>query len=353
MPQMPFECLRAEQQLPPSSRPPTLKKGGNMKRQLHKSSVSAVAACALVCSTVASAAEYPGRPIRLIVPFASGSATDTSARIYATELTALLGQQVVPDNRAGAGGSIGMQLLAKAAPDGYTLAYAGAGPLSVNRSITPNLPYDVDKEIQPVSQGMDAPLMLAVSPTLPTKNVKELIALAKAKPGQLSSGSAGVGTIGHLASEYFAILSGANITHVPYKGGAQAAIDVMSGYVQIIFDPINGVSPQVKSGRLRGLAVTGMRRAKAFPEIPTVAQSGLPGYEVTTWGGIIVPMGTPRAIVARLSSEMQKAAKSSTVIERYAVLGAEPLAGTPEQFADLIRRDYAKWADVVKRAKIQ
>ncbi len=315
--------------------------------------VIAVLACTGAMSAMAAAASYPTRPIRLIVPFASGSATDTSARIYAQELSGQLGQQVVADNRAGGGGTIGMQLLAKAPPDGYTIAYAGAGPLAVNRSITPNLPYDVDKEIQPVSQGMDAPLMLAIWPALPVKTVKDLIALAKAKPGQLTSGSAGVGTIGHLASEYFAIMAGTSITHVPYKGGAQAAIDVMSGNLQLMFDPINGVSVHVKSGRLRGLAVTGSRRAKAFTDIPTIAESGLPGYDVTTWGGIIAPMGTPAAIVARLSAEMQKAAKSTAVIERYAVLGAEPLAGTPQQFADLIRRDFAKWADVVKRANIQ
>jgi tripartite-type tricarboxylate transporter receptor subunit TctC len=326
-----------------------------MTRTATKPLVAAIAlvACSAGLAATTIAAEYPSRPIRLIIPFASGSATDTSARIYAVELSGQLGQQVVPDNRAGAGGSIGMQLLARAAPDGYTLAYAGAGPLAVNRSITPDLPYDVDKEIQPISQAMDAPLMLAISPTLPVKSIKDLVALAKARPGQLSSGSAGVGTIGHLASEYFAIKTGTNIVHVPYKGGAQAAIDVMAGNVQLMFDPINGVSVHVISGRLRGLAVTGLKRAKAFPAVPTVAESGVPGYDVTTWGGVIAPMGISKAMVGRLNAEMQKAAKSPTVIERYAPLGAEPLAGTPEQFADLIRRDTAKWADVVKRAKIQ
>lgn len=307
---------------------------------------------ATVLAGTAAAAEYPERPVRLIIPFASGSATDTSARLYAVELSKQMGQQVVPDNRPGAGGAIGMQQLAKSAADGYTIGYAGAGPLAINRSVTPNLPYDVDKDFQFISQAVDAPLMLAVSPTLPVKTVKDLIALAKAKPGQLTYGSAGTGTIGHLAGEYFGMRSGANILHVAYKGGAQAAIDVMSGNVQLIFDPINGVSPNVKSGRLRGLAVTGLTRAKAFPEIPTVAESGVPGFEVTTWGGIIAPAGTPQAIVTRLNAEMQKAAKSSFVNERYAALGAEPLAGTPEQFAALVRKETAKWAEVVKRAKL-
>jgi len=301
----------------------------------------------------AFAQQYPERTIRMIVPFAAGSATDTSARLYATELSKQLGQQVVPDNRAGAGGTLGMQMLVKAPADGYTIAYAGAGPLAINRSITPNLPYDVEKEVQAISQAVSAPLMLAVSPTLPVKNVKELIALAKRRPGQLANGSAGTGTVGHLAGEYFKMLSGTQILHVPYKGGAQAATDVMGGQVQLMFDPASGVAPQVRAGRLRGLGVTGTTRAKAFPEIPTIAESGLPGYEVTTWGGIIAPAGTPRAIITRLNEEVQKAARAPTLIERYAALGADPVTSTPEQFTQYIRQEHLKWAKVVKVAKIE
>lgn len=300
----------------------------------------------------ATAQQYPERPIRMIVPFAAGSATDTSARLYAAELSKQLGQQVIPDNRPGAGGAIGMQFLAKAAPDGYTIAYAGAGPLAINRSISANLPYDVEKEIQAVSQAVSAPLMLAVSPTLPVKSVKELIALAKARPGQLSNGSAGTGTVGHLAGEYFKSMSGIDILHVPYKGGAQAATDVMSGFVQLMFDPASGVAPQVRSGRLRGLAVTGPTRAKAFPDLPTIAEAGVPGYEVTTWGGVIAPAGTPRPIVVKLSEEVGKAAKAPTLVERYAALGADPVTSTPEAFTAFIRNEYLKWAKVVKFAKI-
>jgi len=300
--------------------------------------------------TVPAAAEYPDRLIRLIVPFASGSATDISARIYAAELAKQLSQQVVADNRPGAGGAIGMQLIAQAKPDGYTIGYAGAGPLSINVSVTPNLPYNVAKDFQPISQGVQAPLMLACSVTLPVKNVKDLVNLAKSKPGELSNASAGTGTIGYLAGEYFKIKTNTRILHIPYKGGAQAALDVITGNVQLIFDPINGVSPHIKSGKLRGLAVTGLQRVAAFPDLPTVADSGVPGYEVTTWGGIIAPAGVPKAIVTRLNAEMQKAAKSQTVNERYAPLGSTPIAGTPEQFAELIRIDTAKWADVVKRS---
>jgi tripartite-type tricarboxylate transporter receptor subunit TctC len=285
----------------------------------------------------------------MIVPFASGSSTDTSARLYAAELSKQIGQQVIPDNRAGAGGAIGMQALVKSAPDGYTIAYAGPGPLAINRSVTPNLPYDVEKEVQAISLAVNSPLFLAVSPTLPVKSVKELIALAKAKPGQLANGSAGTGTVGHLAGEYFKMLSGTDILHVPYKGGAQAATDAMSGFVQILFDPASSVAPYISSGRLRGLAVTGTKRSKAFPELPTVADAGVPGYEVTTWGGIIAPAAVPRAIVTRLSEEMQKAARSAFVTERYAPLGVDPAASTPEEFTALIRREYTKWATVVKR----
>ncbi len=308
-----------------------------------------IALLATVIGGAAMAADYPGRPVRLIVPFASGSATDTSARIYANELSKQMGQQVVADNRPGAGGAIGMQLLAKAAPDGYTIAYAGPGPLAINRSVTPNLPYDVEKDFQPISQAVTAPIMLAVSPTLPVKTVKDLIALAKSRPDDMSNGSAGTGTIGHLAGEYFKMKSGTRILHVPYKGGGQAAIDVMSGQVQLMFDPINGVSPHVRSGKLRGLAVTSLNRAKAFPAIPTVAES-IKDFEVTTWGGILAPAGIPKPALIRLSAEMQKAVKSPTVIERYAVLGADPIASTPEQFTALIRSETAKWAEVVKRA---
>lgn len=321
--------------------------------------VSIARSCTVLCllAPVAMPAiaqtAYPERAVRLIVPFAAGSATDSSARIFGMQMASQLGQQVIIDNRAGAGGAIGMQALVKAAPDGYTIAYAGAGPLAISRSMTANLPYDVDKEVQAISQAISSPLLLAVSPTLPVKNVRELIALAKSRPGQLANGSAGNGTVGHLAGEYFKGMSKTDILHVPYKGGAQAATDAMSGFVQILFDPTSSLSPHVTSGRLRGLAVTGSKRIKPFPNLPTVAESGLPGYEVTTWGGIIGPVGIPRNIVTRLSDEVLKASKSSTVIERFAALGSDPLGSTPEQFTDFIRKEYLKWAEVIKRAGLK
>ncbi len=294
--------------------------------------------------------DFPNRPVRLIVPFATGSATDSSARIFGAQLAQQFGQQIIYDNRAGAGGAIGMQALVKAAPDGYTIAYAGAGPLAINRSITPNLPYDVEKEVQAISQAISSPLLLAITPTLPVKNVKELIALARAKPGQLANGSAGTGTVGHLAGEYFKTLTKTDILHVPYKGGSQAATDAMSGFVQILFDPTSSAAPHVRSGRLRGLAVTGPKRINAFPDLPTVAESGVKGYEVTTWGGIIGPVGIPKPIVDKLSEEVQKAAKSKLVVDRYTPLGSDPVGTTPEQFTAFIRSEYLKWAEVIKRA---
>ena len=324
-----------------------------MKSLLTAHSCAALCLLASVAAPAVAQTAYPERVLRLIVPFAAGSATDSSARIFSTQLSTQLGQQIIVDNRAGAGGAIGMQAVAKSAPDGYTIAYAGAGPLAINRSMSANLPYDVEKEIQAISQAITSPLLLAVSPTLPVKNVKEMIALAKSRPNQMSFGSAGHGTVGHLAGEYFKSLSKTDILHVPYKGGAQAAVDTMSGFVQFLFDPTSSLAPHVTSGRLRGLAVTGPKRIKAFANLPTVAESGLPGYEVTTWGGIIGPAGMPKHIVTRLSDEVQKAAKSTTVIERFAVLGSDPLGSTPELFTDFIRKEYLKWADVIKRAGLK
>jgi tripartite-type tricarboxylate transporter receptor subunit TctC len=324
-----------------------------MKSLLTAHSCAALCLLASVAAPAVAQTAYPERVLRLIVPFAAGSATDSSARIFSTQLSTQLGQQIIVDNRAGAGGAIGMQAVAKSAPDGYTIAYAGAGPLAINRSMSANLPYDVEKEIQAISQAITSPLLLAVSPTLPVKNVKEMIALAKSRPNQMSFGSAGHGTVGHLAGEYFKSLSKTDILHVPYKGGAQAAVDTMSGFVQFLFDPTSSLAPHVTSGRLRGLAVTGPKRIKAFANLPTVAESGLPGYEVTTWGGIIGPAGMPKPIVTRLSDEVQKAAKSTTVVERFAVLGSDPLGSTPEQFTDFIRKEYLKWAEVIKRAGLK
>ena len=324
-----------------------------MKKFTTASSCIALGLLASAAMPALAQSNYPERPIRLIVPFAAGSATDTSARIYGVQLATQMGQPMIVDNLAGAGGAIGMQALVKTKPDGYAIAYAGAGPLAINRSITPNLPYDVEKEVQAISQAITSPLLLAVTPTLPARNVKELIALARSRPGQLSTGSAGSGTVGHLAGEYFKNLSKTDILHVPYKGGSQAATDVMSGNVQMLFDPTSSLATHVTSGRLRGLAVTGSSRIKAFPNLPTVAESGLPGYEVTTWGGIVGPSGIPRNIVALLSDEVQKAAKSPMVIERYAALGSDPIGSTPEQFTEFIRKEYLKWAEVVKGANIQ
>ncbi len=304
-------------------------------------------------SALAAGAEFPSKPIRLIIPFAAGSATDVSARLFGTELARQMGQQVVADNRAGAGGAIGMQALAGATPDGYSIGYAGPGPLAINPTVTPGLPYNVARDFQPVSQAVTAPLMIAVTAALPAKDLKSLIALARKRPGELSNASAGTGTIGYLAGEYFKMLTGTRILHVPYKGGAQAATDVMAGHVQMLFDPLTGVGTHIQSGRLRALAVTGRTRLAAFPDVPTASEAGVPGYEVTTWGGILAPAGIARPVLDRLNAEMQRAVKAPLVIERYSALGAIPVASTPEQFAELIRSETAKWAKVVKFSQAQ
>jgi tripartite-type tricarboxylate transporter receptor subunit TctC len=304
---------------------------------------------------VVSAAEpeFPIKPIRLIIPFATGSSTDVSARVFGTELARQMGQQVIADNRAGAGGAIGMQALATAAPDGYTIGYAGPGPLAINPVVTPNVPYNVERDFQPISQAVDAPLMLAVTTALAVKDVKGLIALARSRPGELSNASAGTGTIGFLAGEYFKMLTGTRIVHIPYKGGGQAVTDVMAGHVQMLFDPLTGIGTQIQSGRLRPLAVTGSKRLDAFPNVPTMIEAGVPGFVVTTWGGILGPAGMPKAALARLNAEMQKAVKSPLIIKHYGALGATPTASTPEQFAELIRSETAKWTKVVKFSQAQ
>ena len=316
--------------------------------------------CALVgtmCGAAASlmsipaAAQYPERALRYIVPQAAGSASDTSARIIAFELTRILGQQVVVDNRPGGGLTIGIDMVVRAAPDGYTIGYGNIGGLAINRSILPTVPYDALKDVQPIAQTNTGSQLLAVTILLPIKSVRTLIDYAKANPGKLLNGSSGNGTPGHLAGELFKQMAGVNIAHVPYKGGAQAMTDMMSGQVQLIFESMASIAPHHRAGRLRGIAVTGLKRVSNFPDLPTIAESGVPGYDVTVWAGLITPVGVSKAVIARLNDAVNKAMVSPGLLEKYAANGVDPVGGSVEAFGALIKSEVQKYAMIAKTLK--
>ena len=298
---------------------------------------------------------YPTRPIRLIVPQAPGSASDTVARIVATELTRLIGQQVVVDNRPGGALTIGIDMVVKAPPDGYTIGFGPVGALAISPNMVAKLPYNVDKDLQPIAQLANNQMVLAASPNLPLKSVRDVIGFAKQNPGKLSNASSGNGTPGHVGFELFKFMTGTQIVHVPYKGGAAGIADLISGQVHLMMESQNSITPHAKAGRVRGLAVTGASRSSALPELPTVAEAGVPGYEASTWNGIVGPAGMPQAIVTRLNAEINKALDAPALRQRFAAIGAEPTPRSPGQFRELIRRENAKWADVIKRsgAKIE
>lgn len=303
-----------------------------------------------VCAHGVAAAQYPQRPIRFIVPSAAGGAADINARFLAAELGRQMVQQIVVDNRPGAAGSIGMELIVRAVPDGYTIGYGTSAALAINRSVLARLPYDADKDLQMVAQLGFQPNLLAVAPSLPVKSVKELIAHAKSNPGKLSYGSSGSGTPPHLCMELFKIMTGTQVVHVPYKAAQQAIAEMIAGQVHLLFDNFGSIFPHVKSNRVRGLGVTSLKRSPALPELPTIDEAGVPGFEVTAWGGVVMPVGVPKPIVAKLNAEINKAIASPTMKEKFSAIGNELVGGTPEQFDAFVRKEAAKWADVVKRS---
>jgi tripartite-type tricarboxylate transporter receptor subunit TctC len=307
-------------------------------------------ACAAALSAAQAAAQYPDRPLRLIVPQAAGSATDTVARILAPEMQRPLGQPVVVENRPGGALTIGIDAVAKAAPDGYTIGMGPVGAMAITRHMVAKLPYDIERDLQPVALVARGHLLLAVSPSLPVNSVPELIALAKKMPGRLVNASSSNGSPGHVAGELFKYMTGTDIVHVPYKGGAMAINDLIAGHVQILFESLNSIAPHARSGKVKALAVTGARRSPGFPDLPTVAEAGVPGYEAATWTGIIAPAGLPPAILARLNAAVNEAIRTPLFTERFAQIGDEPGGGAPQEFADTIRRDSARWAEVVKRS---
>ena len=306
-----------------------------------------LAACVFA---TAAAAEYPDKPIRLIVPQAAGSATDNLARIIASEASKEIGQTVIVENRPGGALTLGIDIVAKSDPDGYTIGMGPIGALAITRHMVAKLPYDIERDLQPVILATRGHLLLAVTASLPVKTVQELIDYAKKNPGKLSNASSSNGSPGHVGGELFKYMTGTQIVHIPYRGGAAALNDLVSGQVQLMFESLNSIAPQARSNTIRALAVSGERRSPAFADIPTVAEAGVPGYEAATWSGVIAPAGVPRPIINRLNAAMNKAIMSKLFQDRFAMIGDEPAGGTPEEFAALIKKDSAKWADVIRRS---
>src|SRR5215813_6934353 len=308
--------------------------------------------CAVLLPVAAAAQDaYPSRPVRVLVGLAPGGATDIQARLFAQKLSESTGRSFVVENRAGAGATIAYTIVAKSPPDGYTLLGV-AGGYTTTPLFYPKIPYDPIRDFTPISLVAQAPFLLIVHPSLPVKSVRELLALAKARPGGLASASAGVGSSTHLAFELFQMLAGVKITHIPYKGTGPGLVDLVAGQVQMLFGNVLSVLPYVKAGRVRALAVTTAQRSTVLPDLPTVAESGVPAYENSTWHGWLAPAGLPPAILNRLSAELVKAAKAPDLQEKLATDGGEGIGTTPEEFTRHLVTDLARWRKVVKAAGI-
>ena len=315
--------------------------------------LACAAAIAIALFTHAQAATYPDRPVRLIVPFPPGGGNDILARAVGQRLGEALGQQVIVDNRGGAGGIIGGQIAATADADGYTLFLGSMGSLAHNPALRPNNPYDPPRDFSAVSLLANSPFILVVNPGLPANSVRELLALARAKPGTLNFGSAGTGSSLHMTGELFKYTTGVNIVHVPYKGTAPALTDLMAGQVQMVFSTMPPPLPHVKTGKLRALGVTSLKRAKVAPDVPTIAEAGVTGFQVENWQGIVVPAKTPRAIVDRLNREIIKVLALPAMIDVLGTQGLDAAGNTPAQFDALIRSEIDKWKKLVQATGIR
>ena len=318
----------------------------------HLAACVAIAALVLASTPPASAQTdaYPSKPIRIVVPFPAGGTTDILARAVAQKITEAWGQSVVVDNRPGAGGNIGAELVAKSAPDGYTLLMGTVGTHAINTSLYAKMPFDHVKDFTPVVLVAGVPNVLVVHPSVPAKSVAELVAYAKANPGKLNFASSGSGTSIHLSGELFKTSAGVQMTHVPYKGSAPALTDLMGGQVQLMFDNLPSALPHIKAGKLRALAVTSTVRAPTLPDVPTIAESGFPGFEASSWFGLLAPAGTKPEVVAKLNAEVRKWLETPEAREKLASQGANAAGGTPEDFARHIAAETAKWARVVKES---
>ena len=299
-----------------------------------------------------AARDYPNKPVRFIAPFVAGAGTDFTARTIAQKLSEKWGQQFIVDNRTGAGGTIGVDLTAKAVPDGYTICLISAS-LSVNAATSSRLPYDLTKDLQAITQASSLFYAVYHNPSVPVNSIKELIAYAKANPGKLNFGTSGTGTLQHFAGEMFNYMAGIKITHVPYKGTAAVIPAMLAGDVQVGFGTLFGVRPHMPTGRIKVLAITAAKRSPAVPELPTVAEAGVPGYEVDQWYGIITGARVPLAIVRKLNAAIAEAVKSPEVAKRLAADGSSPVGSTPEQFSAHIKSEIAKWRKLVKEAKLE
>jgi len=302
---------------------------------------------------LARADAWPSRPVRFVVPFPAGGPTDIITRALAQRLADALGQPVLVDNKPGAGGVIGSEFAARSAPDGYTMVMGTSSTHSIGPALNPKLGYDVERDFAAVSHIANSPMVLVVSPQLPANNVRELIALAKASPGRLNYASSGVGTIVHLAGELFCNSAGVVVVHVPYKGVGLAIPDIVSGQVSMMFDNLVTALPQIRSGKVKGIAVAGSRRTSLAPDLPTVSESGLPGFDVDAYFGVFVPAGTPREIVSRLSGEFARIVNAPAMKEQLARFGTEPIGSSPEQFASVVRAENAKWTRLIRSVGIR
>jgi tripartite-type tricarboxylate transporter receptor subunit TctC len=304
----------------------------------------------VVLSSAAAAQDYPTRPITLVVPYAAGGGNDIMARTAGDKMSSILGQQIVIENRGGAGGSIATRQVARAAPDGYTLVLGGTGTLAIDPTLYANAGYDPRKDFTPIGLIGTSALVLVINPSIPAHTLKELIAYAKVNPGKLTYASAGVGSGIHLAAEYFRSQAGIEMTHVPYKGSAPALTDLVGGHVSMYFSSMPPAVALVKEGKLRALGVTGLERSPLFPELPTIAEAALPGFEAVLHYGIVAPAGTPKPIVDKLNAALRQAVMSDDMKQKLAADGTEPLASTPEQYAADIDKEETKWSAIIKKS---
>ena len=311
-----------------------------------------VCVMSLCWAPVLCAQSYPAKPIRFYTPYPPGGTTDILARIVGAKMHEAWGQPVIVEAKPGAGGNIGADFVAKSTPDGYTLLMGASGPLAINASLFSKLPYDPAKDFAPVVLSASVPLVLVAHPSLPVKNAREFIALIKARTGQFNYASAGPGSPQHLTAEMFKFMTKVEMTHIPYKGSGPAIVDLIGGQIPFAFESMIPVLAHVKGGKLRGLAVTSAARSPVLPQIATVAEGGVPGFESIAWYGVVAPAGTPKEIVAKLNGEMVRIANMPDIKQRLMEMGSPPVAGTPEQFGALIRSEIPKWAKVVKQANV-